>query len=373
MNQLSAYIDASNVYGNSKKRADVLRLNDGTGRMKVTPSPFGYGDLLPFNEEGLANAQSANNPDLFIAGDIRANEHAVLTSMHTLFVREHNRLCLEILAQNPNLADDDETIYQQARKIVGGQMQAITYQEFLPALLGADALSQYNGYKPDVNAGVANVFSTAAYRLGHSMLSSQLKLGDGSRTLLLREAFFNPKWVIYNGIEPFLQGRASQVMQEIDTHIIEDVRSFLFGPPNAEILRDLAALNIQRGRDHGLPDYNTCRKAYGLSGVVSFYDVTKNVWLQEQLEHIYGDVDNIDPWIGGLAEDHIEGGNVGEFIFAVLKDQFERLRDGDRFWYEVDNGLSSERKAEIANTRLADVIRRNTTITDIQDNAFIVD
>lgn len=373
INILSAYIDASNVYGNSKERADALRLSDGTGRMKVTTSPFGYGDLLPFNEDGLENAQSANNRALFIAGDIRANEHAVLTSLHTLFVREHNRLCLEILAHDPTLHGKDETIYQQARKIIGGQMQAITYQEFLPALLGADALSQYNGYKSDVNAGINNVFSTAAYRLGHSMLSSRLKLGDGFRTILLRQAFFNPNWVIYNDIEPFLQARARQVMQEIDTRIIEDVRSFLFGPPGDGKLLDLAALNIQRGRDHGLADYNTCRKAYGLCGVVGFHEITRNKWLQKQLKHVYGDVDHIDPWIGGLAEDHVEGGNVGEFFLAVLKDQFERLRDGDRFWYEIDNGLTSERKAEIANTRLADIIRRNTRISDIQDNVFIVE
>jgi hypothetical protein len=370
INLLPAYIDASNVYGNSRERADKLRRHDGTGRLRVTASPYGYGDLLPFDEDTGNTGQP-----LFIAGDVRANEHAVLTSMHTLFLREHNRLCLEILAHDPNLAGQDETIYQQARKIVGGIMQAITYNEFLPTLLGAGALSPYNGYKPHVNAGIANVFSTAAYRLGHSMLTSRLQLGNGERTLLLRDAFFNPRWVIYNGIEPFLAGRAAQVMQAVDTRIIEDVRSFLFGapPPVGEKLLDLAALNIQRGRDHGLPDYNSCRKAYGLSGVVCFSDITRHNGLQDKLEYLYQDVDHIDPWIGALAEDPVGAGNVGEFIVAVLKDQFERLRDGDRFWFEIDDGLSSARKAEIAATRLADVIRRNTSIDAIQANVFVVE
>ncbi|NOZ52383.1 MAG: peroxiredoxin [Gammaproteobacteria bacterium] len=374
INQISAYIDASNVYGSSVERANALRAFDGTGRLKTSAADVG--ELLPYNVNGLENAAQPNMQasELYVAGDIRANENAVLACMHTLFVREHNRLCLDIVTCQPEMIGNDEAVFQRARTIVSGLMQSITYNEFLPALMGFNALSPYTGYKPNVNASVANVFSTAAYRLGHSMLSSAIRLGTEGRSLALRDTFFKPFLVNLYGIEPFLSGLSVQVMQDIDAQIIDDVRSFLFGPPNPERqqLLDLPALNIQRGRDHGLPGYNQCREDYNLVRFCDFSDVTKNERLQRRLKNLYKDVDHIDPWIGGLVEDHMKGGNIGEFIFTVLKDQFERLRDGDRFWYQNDPALSRERQIEIENTRLADVVRRNTTIRDISDNVFVV-
>jgi len=386
INQISAYMDATNVYGASPTRAAALRRFDGTGRLRTSDGPDG--DLPPYNVAGLSNAGSGrlDARRMFVAGDVRANEHAVLTAMHTLFVREHNRLCADIMARRGVLAGNDEAIYQLARKIVGGLMQVITYEEFLPALLGPNALSPYTGYKDDVDASIWNTFSTAAYRLGHSMLSGTLPINNGpnqngpnqngkaGRTMQLRTAFFNPKLVEVNGIAPFLGGLPHQVMQEIDVNIVEDVRSFLFGPPNPEerTLLDLAALNIQRGRDHGLPDYNQCRADFGLPKVHKFSDITTDKFVAKTLLDLYGDVDSVDPWIGGLAEDHLPDSSVGPFIWAVLVDQFQRLRDGDRFWYEYDPHLPDEWKREIADTRLVDVIRRNTHLTDIPDTVFVV-
>ncbi len=370
INQISTYIDGSNVYGSSTLRASALRAFDGKGRLKTSDGPTG--DMLPFNIPGLHNADNGGPASaLYLGGDIRVNEHAVLTSMHTLFVREHNRLCIEILAQKPDLAGDDEAVYQLARKIVGGFMQWITYDEFLPTLLGPNAIPAYNGYDDTVNSGITNVFSTAVYRFGHSMLSSSLQMGTSGSTVALRDAFFNPNLVMFNGIEPFLRGLATQVMQTIDTEVVEDVRSFLFGPPSHMSLLDLAALNIQRGRDHGLPDYNSCRQAFGLVGKVDFADITNDVALQAKLFDLYDDVNSIDPWVGALAEDHPAGANVGELTCAVLVDQFTRLRDGDRFWFEDDDGLTAVQKDQIRATRLSDIVKRNSGITDIQDDLFI--
>ena len=95
LNEITHWIDASNVYGSEDERAAVLRSNDGTGKLLVSD-----GNLLPFNDEGLANA-GGDSPALFVAGDVRANEQVGLTAMHTLFVREHNRLAEEIAAQGP--------------------------------------------------------------------------------------------------------------------------------------------------------------------------------------------------------------------------------------------------------------------------------
>ena len=148
---------------------------------------------------------------------------------------------------------------------------------------------------------------------------------------------------------------------------MDDVRNFLIDGPGG-IALDLAALNIQRGRDHGLADYNATRVAYGLEPVDSFDDITSNEDLQAALEQVYGDVDNIDLWVGGLAEDHVSGSSVGELVQAIVADQFARLRDGDRFWYEK---LYSGRELnQLRNTKLSDIIERNTTITNLQDDVF---
>lgn len=369
INQITAYIDGSMVYGSDPVRAATLRTNDGTGHLKTSPR-----NLLPFNTEGLTNAGSPD-PTFFVAGDVRANEQVGLTSLHTLFVREHNRLAGIIQRRSPELNEDQ--IYERARAWVGALIQVITYHEFLPVLLGLNALKPYVGYDSAVNPGISNEFSAAAFRVGHSMLSSELvrlrkngtPIPEGN--LALRDAFFSP-WRITNerGIEPLLRGLASNSAQEVDTYIIDDVRNFLFGPPGAGGF-DLASLNLQRGRDHGLPSYNDVRLAFGLSPAITFADITRNAHLQDRLESIYGSAEKVDVWIGGLAEDHRRGAMVGDLFYTILVDQFERLRDGDRFFYL--NVFPNYQIKRLEKTTLADIIRRNTIIgREIQENVFLL-
>jgi hypothetical protein len=160
---------------------------------------------------------------------------------------------------------------------------------------------------------------------------------------------------------------ASDPSSEIDSTVVGSVRNFLFGPPGAGGL-DLASLNMQRGRDHGLADYNSIRAAYGLPKVTSFDQITRNVELQAKLQSLYGNVNNVDAWVGMLAEDHPPGSSVGPLISRVLVDQFTRLRDGDRFWYQ--NAFSGPQLQAIEQTTLANVIRRNTDLTNLQANVF---
>ncbi|MGD2182050.1 peroxidase family protein [Lusitaniella coriacea] len=375
INQISAYFDGSMVYGSDATRANFLRRNDGTGKLKTSAS-----NLLPFNTAGLPNAGGTSST-LFIAGDVRANEQNGLTTVHTLFVREHNRLAGEIAA-DPDLSikamvaglTEGEYIYQTARKIVGAQIQAITYNEFLPLLLGDGALSPYAGYNETVNAGISNEFSTGAFRVGHTMLSPQLLRinNDGSSpgNIALRDAFFDPGEIIDEGIDSLLLGLASQKAQEVDPFVVDDVRNFLFGPPGSGGF-DLASLNIQRGRDHGVPSYNDARIGLGLGAVASFAEITSNVAIQDALASVYSSVDEIDFWVGGLAEEHINGGLVGELFNRIIADQFLRLRDGDRFFYRNDPHLMAL-VPEIGSTQLSDIIRRNSSISNIQDNVFVV-
>ncbi len=385
MNSITSFIDASNVYGCDDERAYALRTLDGTGRLRTSE-----GNLLPFNDAGLDNAPSALAPNYFLAGDVRANEQLGLIAMHTLFVREHNHWAARMVEMDerarqawpadsempppPPLTGDE--IYEMARAVVAAEMQVITYHEFLPLLLGPQALPPYRGYDSTIEPGIANEFAAASYRLGHTMLSPTLKrVGADGNTIAegdisLADSFFNPDEIIATGIEPVLRGLASQRAQSLDPYLIDEVRNFLFGPPGSGGF-DLAALNIQRGRDHGLPDYNQLRADYGLPRVTEFSDISSDPEIQQRLASVYASVDEIDPWIGMLSEDLVPEAWVGETLMVALSEQFGVLRDGDRFWYQ--NSLPPAWVRIVERQRLADVIRRNTDIGDeLSDRVFKV-
>lgn len=383
-NDVTAFIDGSGIYGSSKERADFLRSNID-GKLKVSK-----GGLLPwntrtgeFNDAQLSNAigsgaygmddDTNSGSKLFVAGDRRANENPLLTSFHTIFVREHNRICDELKKEDQTLSD--EQLYQKARKLVGGILQNIVYTEWLPAQ--GVALPEYTGYNSDMEPTIFNVFSAAAFRLGHTLINSNILRMDNEGNEIprghtsLREAFFKPTELnLSGGIDTYLIGMATQVEQEFDCKVIDDVRNFLFGDPNEGGL-DLAAININRGRERGLPDYNTVREDFGLPRVNSFMDITRKAEEAKILEQVYGgDVDNIDPWVGMLAEYHMPGALFGELIMTIIERQFQLLRDGDRFYFENDPVLSHDEKELIRNTTFRDVIMNNTNIKLMQANVF---
>ncbi len=366
INDITSWLDGSMIYGSDPVRAAALRTHLG-GTLNTSA-----GNLLPFNTGLLPNANSGTTPDdqLFLAGDVRENENIELSSVHTLFMREHNRLANLIHSQNPML--DDETIYQTARSIVIAEVQSITFNEFLPALLGTGAVPAYQGYKWWVNPDVANEFSTAAFRVGHSLLAPDVQFlnPDGTQKfppVSLANSFFNPNLVVQNGADPILKYLASDNAQEVDNKIVPELQNFLFGAPGQGGF-DLASLNIQRGRDHGLADYNTTRAAYGLPRITSFAQITSNPTLQAQLQQLYGSVNNIDLWVGGLAEDHVAGGSVGPLFTRIISNQFQRIRDGDRLWFE--NQFSGTALFRLEHTTLEQIIARNTANTDLQDDVF---
>jgi len=374
-NWVTAFIDGSQVYGSDGDRARALRTMTG-GLMKTSA-----GNMLPFNTLGLENDNDAHQvPDtqMFLAGDVRANENPGLTSLQTLFVREHNRIATSLAAANPRL--DDDQLYQKARRTVIAELQWIVYNEYLPALLGSSAMPAYTGYKATVNPSISNEFSTAAYRFGHSMLDGEVGRlnNDGTEvsggSLELAMSFFNPTVFTptapnHEGdIDPFLKSETTGRAQEVDVLLDDAVRNFLFGPPGAGGL-DLAALNIQRGRDHGLADYNTMRASFGLPKVTSFSQITSDPSLAAKLQATYGNVNNIDAWVGGLAENHVAGGSVGALFTKVIADQFTRLRSGDRLYFEAS--MNPAEIAAIKGTSLSSIIMANTSLTTVQPQAFI--
>ena len=357
VNAITSWIDGSQVYGSDEVTMRELR-HFRRGMLRVSPHATGH--LLPVDDEGF-----------FLAGDIRVNEQVGLISMHTLFLREHNRICRRMLKHNPKLTD--EQLYWNARKRVIALIQSITYNEFLPAILGPDAIPPYQRYRPNVFPNIANCFSTGAYRFGHSMLSPTLLRLDNDLNVIpegnlpLAEAFFNPDEIRNHGIDPYLNGLINHLAQDVDGKVVDDVRNFLFGPPGAGGF-DLVSLNIQRGRDHGLPSLNAIRQRYGLPAAETFADLTTNTDVQDRLAELYGDVENADPWVAMLCEDHVPGAIVGPTAFAVIRDQFIRLRDADRFWYQKE--FQGSTRNSIENTRLSHVIRRNTGIKTLRRDVF---
>ena len=378
-NIITAYLDGSAVYGSEESFAAWLRSFEG-GKLKVSA-----GNLLPFNTttgeyDAPIDPSAPHMEDpvgmsekIFVAGDVRANENIVLLSLHTLFVREHNRLCDELVAEHPDW--NDQQLYLHARKLNSGFMQAITYNEFLPAM--GVHLSPYEGYNSDIHVQMANVFTAAAFRLGHTLLNSNLQrmMMDGTPhpdgPVLLRDAFFNPLLALEEGgIDIFLKGLGVQPQQEFDASIIDDVRNFLFGPPGSGGM-DLAAINIQRGRERGLPDLNTIRSALGLEPYQIFRQINfSNVGATFDLLSSYSNINQIDPWVGMLAERRLPGAIVGETLMEILTRQFTILRDGDRFFYLNDPVLTEDEKSIINRTTLNKIIMRNTEIDLMQDNVF---
>ena len=378
INSITAFIDGSAVYGYDEERSQWLRAFHG-GKLKTSKN-----NLLPFNTTtGEFNdpvdpsAPEMDNPvnpgsKVFVAGDNRANENLLLISFHTLFVREHNRLCEELKESNPSW--NDERLYQEAKRINSGLIQAIVYNEWLPAM--GITLEEYAGYKNDVNPGIFNVFSAAAYRLGHTLINGTLRRLDGNgneidrKHISLRDAFFNPTEILLGGgIEPLIKGMGTQVQQDLDCKVIDDVRNFLFGPPGAGGL-DLAAINIQRGRERGIPDLNSVRAGIGLSPYEDFSEIHSDVSITTALQEVFQDINNIDPWVGMLAEEHMHDALVGPTIMRILQLQFENLRDGDRFYYMNDPDLPESWKEAINQTKFSDIIKRNTGISLMQDNVF---
>jgi len=377
----TAWIDGSVVYGSDSIRARWLRKLQN-GKLKTST-----GNFLPWNtmngEQSGAidpNAPSmANDGDhtvkTFVAGDVRASEHPGILSLHTIFVREHNRICDQLVAQGMT---NDEDIYQKARKQVSGIIEAITFQEFLPAM--GIILSPYTGYKSSARPDIMNTFATAGYRLGHTMVADDIALRDntcdevGPGDLNLGEVFFTPQLVIDYTPDVFLKGLATHKQYETDNKINSILRNFLFGNVNDPVRfgLDLAAINIQRGRDHGLPDYNTVRTYYTGTPVSSFSQITSDPAKAAALQTLYGNVNNIDLWVGILAEDRMSGKSVGKTINAMLKSQFEKLRDGDYYYYKNDPNIFATLRNQIGATKLSAVIQRNTSLTTLQSNVFFI-
>lgn len=366
INTLPAAVDLASVYGPDEERALAIRLlRDGL--LEMSP-----GNLLPFNTKGLFNSPNSS-PNFFLAGDHRANEHVVLAAFHTLFAREHNKLAVEVKAAFPNWRD--EKVYQMARQINIAQYQKIVYEEFLPAITGR-VLPRYRKHRKRVAPVSSVVFSAAAFRLGHTMVGDRITLRGADNSELpdipVDKSFFDMTPLRTYNIDPVLRGAAYQPAQEVDVEVVDLLRNMLFQNVEEEDGFDLIALNLQRGRDAALPSYNKIRKYFTGTTATSFADISSNPTTQAKLATAYeGRVDDVEAWIGMMAEDHLPGGSLGRTVTAVWEAEFKRLRDGDRMFYKKKKLFGKKMFRKVRRLReiyasdnlMAEILFRNTLIT----------
>uniref|UniRef100_A0A8C5CX67 Peroxidasin n=2 Tax=Gadus morhua TaxID=8049 RepID=A0A8C5CX67_GADMO len=389
INQLTAYVDASNVYGNSRHESDEIRdLASQRGLLRQGIIQRTGKPLLPFATGQRTECMRDENESpipCFLAGDHRANEQLGLTAMHTVWFREHNRVATELLRLNPHW--DGDTIYHEARKIVGAQMQHITYSHWLPKVLGEvgmKQMGQYVGYNPNINAGILNSFATASFRFGHTLINPILYRLDQDFQpipqghISLHRAFFSPFRIVNEGgIDPLLRGLFGAAgKMRVSTQLLNtELTERLFSMAHAVAL-DLAAMNVQRGRDHGIPPYNDYRTFCNLTSAQSFEDLRneiKNPSVREKLQRLYGTPLNIDLFPALMAEDLVPGSRLGPTLMCLLSAQFKRLRDGDRFWYENPGVFSPAQLTQLKQASLSRVLCDNgDNITRIQQDVFSV-
>ena len=392
-NAITSYIDASNVYGSDPETADKLR-SKSDGKMTTNY----LGPALPTRGQcKFENAHEESFDDL-VGGDVRAIEQPALAGMHSLFISEHNRIA-ELLKENVPEANDEE-IYQVSRKILGAEFQNVVYDEFLPIVLGNKTMEKYrlalpydneegSDYNSSVVASISNEFATVAYRFGHSLIPNQLlhshnPIRSSKMSCPLHQHFFTfDEFVLGTdksgkGWQNMMDGLQYQESPKMDASVANNVRDFLFCNGNCSLPgghgQDLAARNIQRGRDHGLQPYLKFREFCNLSIPDNWFtrpeDVSEQYW--RNLQKVYRNVSDIDPFPGGLSESAVEGGLVGETFACIIGLQFARLKEGDRFFFtnpengsKGEMGLPRRAKEAIRKRKLGDIICDNTDLENI--------
>ncbi|KAH6942514.1 hypothetical protein HPB50_006939 [Hyalomma asiaticum] len=353
-NQVTAFIDASTVYGSTAEETNQLR-SFRKGMLRTLDTKWSKPLLPPGSEAEILECQErGRNSKCFMAGDSRVNEQPGLTALHTIWMREHNRLARHLSTLNPSW--DDERLFQEARRIVGAEVQHVTLAEFLPAVLGESVAQifglkpassgQWRGYDTTVNPGVSNVFAAAAFRFGHSL-------------------FFNPTHLFRPGaVDRLVLGLVNQAASGMDEQLSPEVTNRLFQPQGQDFGLDLMALNVQRGRDHGLPPYVAWRRHCALQPVRGFQDLEQFVGpaAAEALGKLYASIEDVDLFPAGIAEKPVLGGVVGPTFACLIAEQFVRMRKGDRFWYEnggLASSFSADQLRELRKVTLARVLCDN--------------
>lgn len=356
-NSATAFLDGSVVYASNDEALSNIK-KFGSGLLSVhNSSALHHHALLPTTEQ-IKNTTLTNSTmcrkdsSCFVSGEPRANENPALLSFHTIWVRYHNILVEKIQSINPHWKS--ERLFEEARKIVGALIQMITYRDFLPHLIGKKWMQRFDlspitsgywyGYDSTYNPSIINAFATAAFRYGHSQVTSSFSrmnsyfMNDqeavNTKNLFTFDPMNNNSTV--GGFGTILRGLMMDDALKVDTAMTEGLRNHLLKVKGHLFGSDLMAMNIQRGRDHGLPGYNRYRTLCGLKKAKDFADLVTEIHQKKLsvLKTLYESIDDVDLFVGGLAENSVESGLVGPTFACIIAHQFNALKRGDRFWHE---------------------------------------
>ncbi|XP_046453343.1 peroxidase-like isoform X1 [Daphnia pulex] len=375
LNELTHWLDGSQIYGSDAETMTKLR-DFHQGRLRSTR--FNGRSIVPLDpKSNVTRTEDCKTSSCYIAGDIRVTEQPQLTVIHTLWMREHNQIAAELSRLNPGWSD--ENIFQEARRIVIAEYQFIIYNEFLPIILGKRYMDTFNlsisqsslyygngDYDATIDPSIQNEFATAAYRMGHSLVQGLVKLFSQSGQVNEESSFtlsnmldaVSPIGKDSAWMDEALRGLLEQPMQNFDSSFTPEITNKLFRGEKPFGM-DLVALNIQRGRDHGIPGYNSYREICGMKRADHFRGLSPQIPddMITQLKHIYRSVDDVDLFVGGILETPVYDSLVGPTFLCIIGDQFARLKKADRFFYDAGNQLHSFNQRQIEEIRKASLAR----------------
>uniref|UniRef100_A0A9L0SA70 NAD(P)H oxidase (H2O2-forming) n=1 Tax=Equus caballus TaxID=9796 RepID=A0A9L0SA70_HORSE len=391
-NEVTGWLDGSAIYGSSHSWSDELRSFSG-GQLASGPDPAFPRDskdpLFMWTAPDPATGQRGSQ-GLYAFGAERGNRDPFVQALGLLWFRYHN-LCAQRLArEHPSWGDEE--LFQHARKRVIATYQNIAVYEWLPSFL-RKMLPDYAGYRPFLDPGISPEFLAASEQFFSTMVPPGVYMRNASchfqgvlnrnssisRALRVCNSYWSrehPNLQRAEDMDALLLGMASQIAEREDNVVVEDVRDFWPGPLKFSRTDHLASC-LQRGRDLGLPSYTEARAALGLPPITRWQDINpalsrSNGTVLEAIAALYNqDLSRLELLPGGLLESH---GDPGPLFSAIVLDQFVRLRDGDRYWFEnTRNGLFSEEEiVEIRNTSLRDVLVAVTNMNPsaLQPNVF---
>ncbi|WP_339629262.1 peroxidase family protein [uncultured Pseudomonas sp.] len=385
----------------------------------------------------------------FITGDGRGNENIGLTAVHHVFHSEHNRLVeankqtildtgdlafinewlMMPVTSVPGSAEgliwNGERLFQAARFINEMQYQHLVFEEFARTVQPLVDLFTFSN-TIDIDPAIVAEFAHVVYRFGHSMLTETVDRLDNnmqSNDIGLIEAFLNPIEFNQGGAlsaeeaaGAIIRGMTRQTGNEIDEFVTEALRNNLVGLP-----LDLAAINIARGRDTGIPSLNNARaQFYEMTGdsqlkpyeswtdfalniktpasIINFIaaygthaSITGATTLEAKRDAAMalviggegapadrdaflngtgtyagnkGGLNLVDFWIGGLAEAQMPfGGMLGSTFNFVFEVQMENLQNGDRFYY-LSRTQGMNLLNELEGNTFSALVMRNTDLGD---------
>ncbi|XP_061451047.1 dual oxidase 2 [Rhineura floridana] len=389
VNGVTGWLDGSAIYGSSHSWSDSLR-------------SFSRGMLLSGTDKGFPKQTKANSlmwkaldpstgqggpQRIFDFGNAKGNANLFLQATSIVWFRYHNYLAEKLAQEKPGWSDED--LFQHVRKKVIAVYQNIVLYEWLPAFVGNNGITTYQGYKQHVDARISPEFVVVSalflgtmvpagvYMRNKSCDCSNTNCGfrkvtstDGSLSPALRlcNSYWNrenPNLQNAEDVDDLLLGMASQIAEEEDNIVVDDLQDYWYGTLKYSRM-DFVASWILRGRDLGLSTYNKTREFFNLPPGEDWLDISQN----ETLVNMYNnDIGHVELLLGGLLEPN------GTLFRAIIEDQFLRLRDGDRFWFENDkNGLfSSDEIEDIKNISFRDVLDNVTYAdsTNMQNNVFL--